>query len=141
MNRNVTCSSRSGIVSKITSESIAVNIISVSACSECNARELCSVFERKEKIVVVPNSGQKVQRGDKVNVIMETRMGIKAVMIAYFMPVAVVATALLLLLETGTEELYAGLISLVSLAAYYFVIYLIRKKLMKQFYFYIEKTD
>ncbi|MDR2026057.1 MAG: SoxR reducing system RseC family protein [Prevotellaceae bacterium] len=141
MDRNVSCTSRSGVVSEITPENITVNIVSISACSECSAKGLCSAFERKEKLVSVPNSGQKVQCGDKVNVIMEAGMGIKAVLLAYFVPVIVVTVLLLLLLEAGTEELYAGVISLISLAGYYFVIYLIRERLKKQFYFYIEKTD
>jgi sigma-E factor negative regulatory protein RseC len=141
MNRNVSCTGRSGIVSEITAENIAVNIISVSACSGCTAKELCSAFERKEKIIFVPNAGQDVQSGDKVNVMMKISMGMKAVLLAYFMPTVIVIAMLLILLATGTGELYAGLISLLSLAGYYFVIYLIREKLKKQFYFYIEKAD
>jgi sigma-E factor negative regulatory protein RseC len=141
MDRNVSCTSRSGTISAITTESIIVNIISVSACSGCTAKELCSAFERKEKLISVPNAGQNVQNGDKVNVIMKLSMGMKAVLLAYFMPVVIVIAILLLLLEIGTGELYAGIISLVSLVGYYFVIYLIRKKLQKQFYFYIEKAD
>jgi sigma-E factor negative regulatory protein RseC len=139
MDRNVSCTSRSGVVSKVTAESIAVNIVSVSACFACRAKELCSAFERKEKIVFVPNTGQKVQCGDKVNVIMETGTGIKAAMLAYFMPAVVVVAILFFLLGTGMEELSAGIISLSSLAGYYFVIYLIRQKLKKHFYLYIEK--
>jgi sigma-E factor negative regulatory protein RseC len=141
MNRNVSCTSRSGIVSKITSENITVNIISVSACSECSAKGLCTAFERKEKFIFVSNTGQNVQCGDKVNVIMEVNKGIKAVVLAYFIPTLVVIALLLFLLEAGTGELYAGVISLLSLVVYYFVIYLIRKRLKKQFYFYIEKAD
>jgi sigma-E factor negative regulatory protein RseC len=141
MNRNVSCTGRSGIVSEITAENIAVNIISVSACSVCTAKELCLAFERKEKIIFVPNAGQDVQSGDKVNVMMKISMGMKAVLLAYFMPTVIVIAMLLLLLEMGVGELYAGLISILSLAGYYFVIYLIREKLDKQFYFYIEKAD
>ncbi|MDR1887538.1 MAG: SoxR reducing system RseC family protein [Prevotellaceae bacterium] len=141
MDRNVSCTSRSGVVSEITAENIAVDIISMSACSGCSAKGMCSAFERKGKIIFVPNTGQKVQCGDKVNVMTEVSMGLKAAVLAYLMPAAVVTAVLLLLLETGTGELYAGLISLASLATYYFVIYLIREKLKKQFSFYIEKAD
>jgi sigma-E factor negative regulatory protein RseC len=141
MDRNVSCTSRSGVVSGITSENIAVDIISVSACSACHAKELCSAFERKEKIIFVPNAGQKVRCGDKVNVVIETSMGIKAALLAYVLPVVAVVAILFLLLETGMEELYAGTISLASLTGYYFVIYLFREKLKKHFSLYIEKAD
>jgi sigma-E factor negative regulatory protein RseC len=142
MDRNVSCTSRSGIVSEITTESITVNIISISACSGCTAKELCTAFERKEKFIFVPNNGQNVRSGEKVNVTMKVSMGLKAVLLAYFAPVVVVIAMILFLLETGTNELFAGLVSLLSLAVYYFVIYLIRGKLQKQFYFNIEKqTD
>ncbi|MDR2286354.1 MAG: SoxR reducing system RseC family protein [Prevotellaceae bacterium] len=140
MNGNVSCISRSGIVSEITVENITVNIISVSACSECRAKEMCSAFERREKIVFVPNTGQDIQCGDKVNVMINISMGIKAVLLAYFMPVIIVVAMLLFLLEAKTGEFYAGVISLISLVGYYFVIYLVRKKLKKQFSFYIEKA-
>jgi sigma-E factor negative regulatory protein RseC len=141
MDRNVSCTSRSGIVSEITAESIAVNIISISGCSGCTAKELCTAFERKEKLIFVPNAGQNVRNGDKVNVTMKVSMGLRAVLLAYFAPVVVVIAMLLFLLERGTGELFAGIISLLSLAGYYFVIYLIREKLKKQFYFNIEKAD
>jgi sigma-E factor negative regulatory protein RseC len=141
MNKNVSCTSRSGTVSKITSENIAVDIISISACSACRTKGLCSAFEQKEKIIFIPNAGQKVQCGDKVNIVMATSMGIKAAMLAYFMPVIVVVAILFLLLETGMAELYAGTISLASLAGYYFVIYLLREKLKQHFSLYIEKAD
>ncbi|MDR1582385.1 MAG: SoxR reducing system RseC family protein [Prevotellaceae bacterium] len=141
MDRNVPCTSRPGIVSEITDTNIAVNIMSVSACSECSANEMCSAFERREKIVFVPNVGQDVQCGDKVNVMMKISMGMKAVLLAYFMPVIIVMAMLLFLLEVGAGEFYAGVISLVSLVGYYFVIYLVREKLKKQFSFYIEKAN
>jgi sigma-E factor negative regulatory protein RseC len=141
MDENVSCTGRSGIISEITAENIAVNIISVSACSECGAKGLCSTFERREKIIFVPNAGQNVQCGDKVNVMMKISMGMKAVLLAYFMPVIIVVAMLLFLLEAGTGEFYAGIISLVSLVGYYYVIYLVREKLKKQFSFYIEKAD
>ncbi|MDR0385659.1 MAG: SoxR reducing system RseC family protein [Prevotellaceae bacterium] len=141
MDRNISCTSRSGTVSEVTPDNITVNIISVSACSECHAKGLCSAFERREKIIFVPNTGQDIQSGDKVNVIMKVSMGMKAVLLAYFMPVIIVTMMLLLLLGAGAGEFYAGIVSLVSLAGYYLLIYRFRGKLKKQFSFYIEKAS
>jgi sigma-E factor negative regulatory protein RseC len=141
MDRNVSCASRSGVVSGITAENIEVNIISMSACSGCHTKGLCTAFEQEAKIISVPNIGQDVQQGDKVNVMMKISMGMKAALLAYLLPVVVVVAALLLMLETGAGELYAGVISLISLAGYYFVIYLIQDKLKKQFSFFIEKVS
>jgi sigma-E factor negative regulatory protein RseC len=141
MDRKVSCISRSGIVSEVTTDNITVNIVNMSACSECTAKELCTTFERKEKTIFVHNSGQNVQPGDAVNVAVKTGVGMKAVLLAYFMPILVITAILLFLLAMGTGELYAGIISVGTLAGYYFVIYLIREKLRKQFYFYIEKAD
>jgi sigma-E factor negative regulatory protein RseC len=139
MNRNVSCTSRSGVVSKVTSENIAVNIVSVSACFSCRAKGLCSAFEQKEKVILVPNTGQQVECGDMVNVSVETGMGIRAALLAWFLPAVVVAATLVLLLDAGIEELPAGIAALSTLAGYYFLIYLIREKLKKQLYIYIEK--
>lgn len=141
MNKDVSCASRSGVVSNITPENIAVNIISMSACSACHAKGLCSAFEQEEKVIYVPNIGQKIKQGDRVNVFMQTTMGLKAAFIAYILPVAIVIIFLLALIELGINELWAGVASLVSLVLYYFVIYLNQNKLKKQFSFFIEKAD
>jgi sigma-E factor negative regulatory protein RseC len=141
MDRNGSCASRTGVVSGITAANIEVNIISMSACSGCHAKGLCTAFEQEEKIISVPNVGQNVQQGDKVNVMMKISMGMKAALLAYLLPLVIVMAALLLLLETGVGELFAGVISLISLAGYYFVIYLVQDKLKKQFSFFIEKVS
>lgn len=137
-NKNVSCSSRSGLVLKITDDKIAVNIINMAACAACHASIVCTAFEQKEKIVYVPNTGQQVRAGDEVEVKMQTSMGLTAVMLAYLLPLAVVVVLLIVLSAANIEEYLAGTLALSSLGLYYLVIYLIRNKLKKQFSFYIE---
>ncbi|MDR0558621.1 MAG: SoxR reducing system RseC family protein [Prevotellaceae bacterium] len=133
------CSKRKGIVSKITDESIAVNIINMSACSACHANGMCQAFERQEKTVYVANTGQQVHDGESVNVVMQTGMGLKAAFFAYFLPVFIVVAVLLILTELGIKEYLTGVISVCFLAVYYCILRLFREKLKNQIHFYIEK--
>jgi len=141
MSKNVSCASRPGVVYDVTPEEIVVNIISMSACSACHAKGLCSAFEQKEKVIMVPNTGQNVNKGENVNVLTKTSMGLKATFLAYMLPLFIVMIILLSLLGLKAGELIAGTISLGALVVYYFIISLMQDKLKKQFSFYIEKTD
>ncbi|MDR2465960.1 MAG: SoxR reducing system RseC family protein [Prevotellaceae bacterium] len=137
---NISCSSKSGTVSKVTDETIAVNIMNVSACSTCRVGAACSAFDRKEKIVLVPNIGQGVETGDTVTVSIRKNAGAKAVLLAYVLPLILVVVVLLSLSGAGAGELAAGMGALASLALYYSALYLSGNKLKNQFTFHLEKT-
>jgi sigma-E factor negative regulatory protein RseC len=115
--------------------------MNMSACGQCHAKAVCNAFEQQEKTVLVPNTGQAVQCGDKVNVAMKTSAGLKATLLAYILPLICVIAALLALLEAGVSELAAATASLATLLLYYVAIYFMRDKFQKQFSFIIEKAD
>lgn len=137
---NISCSGKSGTVSKVTNETIAVNIMNVSACSACRAGEFCSAFDKKEKIILVPNIGQGVATGDRVIVSAGKNAGAKAVLLAYVLPLIIAVVVLLSLSSVGASELVTGTVALASIAAYYSVLYLSGGKLKNQFTFHLEKT-
>ena len=58
-----------------------------SACSSCHAAGLCGMSEMTEKTVqVAPDPYASYQVGDEVEVVLKASMGIKAVWIAYMVP-------------------------------------------------------
>ncbi|MDR2562653.1 MAG: SoxR reducing system RseC family protein [Prevotellaceae bacterium] len=134
---------RSGEVVEINPEHILVDIVSESACEACRAKSICSASEGKRKTLCIPRreSRQNLLPGDRVQVSMRMSTGLKAALLAYFLPAMVALAALLLLTEAGADELAAGAWSLGSLAVYYTALYMFRNKLNKQFTFSIEKID
>ena len=79
-----------GEVVAVTPQTTTVRILSHSACSECHAAGLCGLSEYTEKAIEVPTSPSATYGvGDEVNVVLKATMGLKAVWLAYFLPLVV----------------------------------------------------
>ena len=134
--------SHAGKVVQIDPRFITVEIVSESACGACHAKGLCGVGEQKVKQVVVPTPATEFYEvGEDVRVELKASMGHKAVWIAYVTPLIVLLAVILIFLKAGAGELRAGLLGLVAVAAYYFVIWLLRDRLQDEYIFTISKIQ
>lgn len=134
--------SHKGKVVAVSSTGVRVEIISQSACSSCHAAGLCSMSEAVKKEIDVPaQPGEEYHVGDDVKVILGSDMGMKAVVLAYVIPLALLLVVCISLTYTGMGELYAGLAGLGAVAVYYFVLYLMRKRVSGKYVFKIEKEN
>lgn len=116
-----------------------VEIIQTSACASCHARNLCGYSDSKTKIVPVPtNAFAMLNVGDEVELCMKRSMGMKAVWIAYVIPLLVLMLAVLVSSACHLPELYTGLCAIAAVAVYYLVILCFRKRLNNEFVFYIK---
>lgn len=132
--------SHTGRVESITPDTITVGIVSESACSSCHAASLCGMSELKKKSVCVPATlADDYSVGEEVEVVLKASMGHKAVWIGYCIPLVVLLAGLLGAFAAGLSELVSGLVGLVAVAAYYFVIWLMRDKLRNVYDFCIRK--
>ncbi len=68
-------------------------------------------------------------------------MGLKAVFLAYVLPLLMLLSSLFILNAILKNEGLAGLISLAGTAVYYIVLYQLRQKIEKQFNFVLKKID
>ncbi len=127
-----------GRITEITPQTITVEIISESACASCHAAQLCGMSESKTKLVEVP-AEIGYELGEEVWVNMKKTMGLKAVTVAYAVPLIVLMAVLMGCILAGTSELVAGLSAIGAVALYYLVIYLLRSRLKDQYTFYIKK--
>ncbi len=128
-----------GRITAIDPEITTIEIISEAACSSCHAKGLCSLGDRKVKEVLVRTSAWNPhQIGDEVEVALRKAMGYKAVFIAYGLPLVVLFATLMILNMIGVGELYAGLGAIAAVLVCYFVIFLFRKKLSKEYTFYLK---
>lgn len=128
----------SGKVVEITPSQITVEIISESACSSCHAAAMCGMSEIKKKHVSVPAAlGYEV--GDEVWVNLKRSMGMKAVWVAYLLPLVLLVVAILTTSALGLGEVACGGVSIGIIALYYLGVYLFRNKLKNEYIFYIKK--
>ncbi len=125
--------SHDGQVVEILPDKYKIKIITKSACASCHAKGVCNPSDQAEKIIDAV-SVQKLNLSDNVIVELEERLGWKALFYGILIPFVLLITVLFTL-STMTDELSAALIALASLVPYYFMIFLLRKKIEKEFIF------
>lgn len=126
-----------GIVELVEPSHLKVRILQASACSACGAKGLCKSADSKEKLVDVfaPNA-ESYRVGDSVEIEGRVSMGMKAVRIAFVLPLVMILAAFVLCywLSKG-NELLSGLIALIALVPYGVGLWLSRNRLEKEFVF------
>ena len=132
--------SHKGMVVSVGKDSVSVRIVSESACSSCHAAGLCGAAESRKKIVEVPlYGGQTYSIGQEVEVCLARKMGLKAVLLSYVIPLMILLILVLSLSSIGLGELASGLVSIGGIAVYYLILYLCRNRLAEGYVFYIRK--
>ena len=148
-----------GIIIALNEDGTAlVRIVQTSACAACKAKAMCASAESAEKEMTVVllgengkvktenNSTQSYHVGDSVEVMVQQKMGWKAVVLAYLLPffvmLAVVAVGSGIgnrISEIGEEVI--GTVALCAMAMYYLVLGLFKDKLQKEFSFTAKKKN
>ena len=129
-----------GIVEKIDGSHIVVRIVQTSACSACSAKGLCNASESKEKQIDVYEVDPVYRIGEEVILCGTTSMGMKAVFLAFGIPVFLLMAALFVTMRvTDGDALLSAIVALVAVVPYYAVLYLMKDKMNKTFSFVIEK--
>ena len=129
-----------GIVEKIDGSHIVVRIVQTSACSACSAKGLCNASESKEKQIDVYEVNPAYRIGEEVILCGTTSMGMKAVFLAFGIPVFLLMAALFVTMRvTDGDALLSAIVALVAVVPYYAVLYLMKDKMNKTFSFVIEK--
>ena len=146
-----------GIIIALNGDGTAlVRIVQTSACAACKAKAMCASAEsaEKEMTVMLLGDGQWAV-GDTVEVMVQQKMGWKAVVLAYLLPffvmlaVMFVGNGLLamgdgatgLLGDEAKREAVLGTVALCAMAMYYLVLGLFKDKLQKEFSFTAKKKN
>ena len=133
--------SHSGIVQKINEDIVEVMVVSESACSACKSKKICSISEMKEKIISVKSNQQIFKIGDKVNVMMEEKIGTYAIIFAYVIPFIIMISILIIGYYDKMSEPMMGISVIAFLVLYYLIIYLLRAQFDKKIIFKLEKQS
>ena len=133
-----------GVIESVEGRHVKVNILQVAACGECKARSLCASSESKEKIIDVyeDDAALKYKIGEQVMVCGALSMGKQAVRLAFGVPVVLIVVWMLVaMVWLKLGELTSVSILAVLLAAYFYILYLNKDRMAKQFAFWIEKQS
>ena len=145
-----------GIIIALNGDGTArVRIVQTSACAACKAKAMCASAESAEKEMTVQLTVDSLQLtvGDAVEVMVQQKMGWKAVVLAYLLPffvmlaVMFVGNGLLaigdgatgLLGDEAKREAVLGTVALCAMALYYLVLGMFKDKLQKEFSFTARK--
>ncbi len=128
-----------GRIQQITSDTIRVNLLNVSACSSCHVKGACAVSDVDNKVIEVANSGEDFKQGDTITVAFNESQGVKALLLGYIFPFIVLMAALISSWILTGDELTSALIALGSLIPYYAGLTLFRKNLKKTFTFKVSR--
>ena len=132
--------SHKGRIVRITPQFTTVAIEQHSACSACHASGLCGMADVAEKAVDIPTDPYaNYTVGEEVELVLKASMGMKAVWLAYFVPLLVLLGAILGLIALGVAEVPAGISGIVAVAVYYFVLWLFRNSLKNEYIFTIKR--
>lgn len=97
---------------------------------------MSDVSEKAVEVPTDPYASYGV--GDEVSVVLKASMGMKAVWLAYFIPLLVLLAVILGLMGLGVAEVPAGLAGLGAVALYYLLLYLFRDRLKNEYVFTIK---
>ena len=129
-----------GIVEKVEGAHVVVRIVQTSACAACSAKGLCNASESKEKQIDVFEADASYRIGEEVVLCGSTSMGMRAVFLAFGIPMLLLLFALFVSMRvTDGDALVSSLVALFAVVPYYLVIYFMKDKLNKTFSFTIEK--
>ena len=147
-----------GIIIALNEDGTAlVRVVQTSACAACKAKAMCASAESAEKEMTVQLTVDSLQLtvGDAVEVMVQQKMGWKAVVLAYLLPffvmlaVMFVGNGLLaigdgatgLLGDEAKREAVLGTVALCAMAVYYLVLGMFKDKLQKEFSFTARKKN
>ena len=152
-----------GIIIALNEDGTAlVRIVQTSACAACKAKAMCASAESAEKemtVVLLGENGkvktennstqsyttlhdstQSYHVGDTVEVMVQQKMGWKAVVLAYLLPFFVMLAVMFIgnAIWAVREEIL-GTVALCAMALYYLVLGMFKDKLQKEFSFTARK--
>lgn len=130
----------SGIIKSINTQQIVVSVISQSACVSCHAKGACSASDLQEKEIEITKWQGNFLPGERVEIITNKSQGFRALFLAYLIPLVLMVSALIVLLNYTNNEVLAAMGSLVVLAVYYFILFLMRQYLKSTLKFSIQKS-
>ncbi len=120
-----------GIVVNSANGFVEIELLSNDNCEECSAKIFCSPNSDKKKLLKI-NTASAFNKGEKVDVIIEGKNLLFASFNLYLYPLLILIITLFLgtkiFSNTNSPEIYSFIISIVLVTIYYFIFFVISKK-------------
>lgn len=130
-----------GVIASISGNKLSVKILQESACSSCHAKGACMAADSKEKRVDITDFTGKYKINDSVIIEGKESMGYKAVFWAFVIPLLILVLTIVLATSVWKlGEMEAAITSIIALAPYYVILYLLRNKMANSFKFTIKNN-
>lgn len=130
-----------GVIASISGNKLSVKILQESACSSCHAKGACMAADSKEKRVDITDFTGKYKINDSVIIEGKESMGYKAVFWAFVIPLLILVLTIVLATSVWKlGEMEAAITSIITLAPYYVILYLLRNKMANSFKFTIKNN-
>ncbi|WP_281670957.1 SoxR reducing system RseC family protein [Rikenella microfusus] len=130
---------QSATVVRVDTSEIEVEVCRPEACAACKAKSVCSEGGGQGRRMTLANDGQGYRVGEQVTLVMRRSSGLKAVVIAYLAPVALIVAVLLGFQTAGVNETSAALLTLAILVLYFIIVRLLRGRINRELTIEIEK--
>ena len=130
-----------GVIASISGNKLSIKILQESACSSCHAKGACMAADSKEKMVDITDFTGKYKINDSVIIEGKESMGYKAVFWAFVIPLLILVLTIVLATSVWKlGEMEAAITSIITLAPYYVILYLLRNKMANSFKFTIKNN-
>jgi sigma-E factor negative regulatory protein RseC len=129
-----------GIVERIEDNVVMVKVERQSACAGCHAKGLCGESGQERIIEVRTPNAKEFQPAERGIVALEREtMGFMSVVWAYLLPLVLLLAVLFTAHALGLGDGPAAIASLTSTAAYYVMLYILRRHIDRKIKFTIIK--
>ena len=131
---------KSGTITAIEDGILTIEICQQEACGSCAAKRVCGVSKAKEKLIEchVPNE-EDFAIGDKVTVSISTQTSLRAMLIAFILPLVLMFIIIGALLLAGLGEGYAAVAAIGILVVYYGGVFIFQDTIKHRIIFSVKK--
>ncbi|MDR1500200.1 MAG: SoxR reducing system RseC family protein [Tannerellaceae bacterium] len=130
-----------GVIESVDGHNVLVRVSRGASCAGCSVEAACIRAGGGDHLIEVTDFSGEWHKGEAVMLEGRDHMGLKAVVIAFVIPVLFIAGFVIAGAALGWREDMSALCGLLSLFPYYIVLYLLRGALKKEFVFTLKKID
>ena len=112
----------------------------IAACGSCPAANYCGMGEKKEQILHINVADSaSFSQGESVNLELNPRLGWLAVCFCYILPLILLLSTLFLCQYYTGNEIFSGIIAIIVLIPYFFILFLSKNFFKNKFAFQVTK--
>jgi len=129
-----------GTVVAVDDGEISVLVERGDACAKCESKKSCAMMTSTDQIMKIKDKNcQNYSVGESVKISINTSLGMKAVVLAYVLPLLVLILSLAVGFNFFSSELLQVAVALIPTVCYYIILYMFRHKIEQQFNLTISK--